>query len=209
MRGLRRTTFRGRPLGHGLAVALALVSYLTTAIGCPLPTILHKDRSQPFPCQDHACGCQSAEACWRHCCCFTPEERLAWAQEHHIEPPAYAEKPRPQGWRTVPLRGQAEGQTACCTTPGHASSTCCSAEPSRPAKDPAPKAGSRWILGLAALHCQGTPTQWLLSGAASPPPIPLDWNPGWPLVGRVQTRDPFASSYPLRPPDPPPRPLPA
>ena len=33
----------------------------------------------PFPCQGHRCGCVSAEQCWGHCCCFTPEQRLAWA----------------------------------------------------------------------------------------------------------------------------------
>src|SRR5947209_7307476 len=41
-----------------------------------------KDRSQPFPCMDRPCGCQSADECWHHCCCTTLDERLAWAHEH-------------------------------------------------------------------------------------------------------------------------------
>lgn len=44
----------------------------------------------PFPCQDCHCGCSTPEQCWTSCCCFTPQERLAWAIEHDVEPPSYA-----------------------------------------------------------------------------------------------------------------------
>ena len=43
-----------------------------------------------FPCQDCHCGCSTPEQCWTNCCCFTPQERLAWAIEHAVEPPSYA-----------------------------------------------------------------------------------------------------------------------
>src|SRR5713101_8440730 len=76
-----------------LWAALALVSFTLSGIGFPLPTENLKDQTVPFPCQDHACGCQSAEQCWRHCCCFSVQERWAWAKTHHVEPPAYAERP--------------------------------------------------------------------------------------------------------------------
>ncbi len=46
--------------------------------------------SDPFPCQDCNCGCLTAEQCWTSCCCYTPEERSAWAIEHGVEPPSYA-----------------------------------------------------------------------------------------------------------------------
>src|ERR1700722_3615938 len=114
------------PLRRRFAAALALFAYLAAALGYPLPASFanHKDRSQPFPCQDHACGCQSAEQCWSGCCCFTPEERWAWAESHHVEPPAYAEKPSPKGWRTVRLRDREAATDATCS--------CCAHEPSTP-----------------------------------------------------------------------------
>lgn len=44
--------------------------------------------SSPYPCQDHACGCASAHECWTECCCHTEHERLIWAIEHGVLPPA-------------------------------------------------------------------------------------------------------------------------
>src|SRR5437764_8818198 len=108
----RRHTLWHR-LGRRLCAGVVLVAYLLTAGGVPLPLPPEKDLSQPFPCQDHACGCRSAEECWRHCCCYTPEEKLAWARAHGIEPPAYAERPAAE--RAEPVcRHCAEHVDACC-----------------------------------------------------------------------------------------------
>ena len=43
-----------------------------------------------FPCMDCPCGCNSAEQCWRSCCCHTLAERMDWAREHGVRPPEYA-----------------------------------------------------------------------------------------------------------------------
>jgi hypothetical protein len=80
-------------LASKLLVGLALLSFTVSGLGIPLPAVSVKDHNVPFPCQDHACGCTSAEQCWRNCCCFTATERWAWAKAHHVEPPAYAERP--------------------------------------------------------------------------------------------------------------------
>src|SRR5205814_10554872 len=96
-----------RPLRRRLAAAAALLAYAATAFGVPLPAATaRKNAGTPFPCQDHPCGCQTAEQCWSGCCCFTPEERWAWADAHHVTPPAYAQRPA-AGWRSTPLRGRA------------------------------------------------------------------------------------------------------
>src|SRR5438105_14669671 len=100
----------------------ALLCYLATAVGFPLPSLVQKDHSQPFPCQDHPCGCQSAEQCWRHCCCFTPEEKWAWAEAHGVVPPPYAERPHGQGWNTPRLRDREESCTRCACGHAHESS---------------------------------------------------------------------------------------
>src|SRR5438132_6551133 len=110
----KRNTF-WRRLTRKLCTLLALVSYLAVGVGLPLPAHAHKDRSQPFPCQDHLCGCQSAEECWRHCCCFTPEQRWAWAEAHHVVPPAYAERPSPPDEQSEPGRqGSGTPAKSCC-----------------------------------------------------------------------------------------------
>ena len=45
-----------------------IVDYLTATFGFPLPSLPGKDHSQRYTCENHPCGCRSAEDCWRHCC---------------------------------------------------------------------------------------------------------------------------------------------
>jgi hypothetical protein len=68
---------RWRALGRRLGVLGTLCAYLAATTGLPLPAGVRKDTSQPYPCQNHPCGCKSAEECWRHCCCMSVEERWA------------------------------------------------------------------------------------------------------------------------------------
>ncbi len=73
-----------------LITTAALAGFLGGLIGVPMPKFqANKDRSRPFPCQDHRCGCISAEQCWRSCCCFTNIQKLAWAEQHGVTPPEY------------------------------------------------------------------------------------------------------------------------
>ena len=88
----------GSPLGRSgashcrRAVALvSLLGYLVALAGYPVSVRPRKVSAERFPCEHHACGCQDAEQCWRNCCCFTPREKFAWAREHHVTPPTYAQ----------------------------------------------------------------------------------------------------------------------
>ena len=125
MRFTRRNTF-WRRLPRRVCAGVSLAAYLVAAVGFPIPAASAAIGGIPFPCQNHACGCQSAEQCWRSCCCFTPEEHWAWAKANHVEPPAYAARPSPsdppapKSWNTPRLRDQAEGQAA----PAHACAEC-------------------------------------------------------------------------------------
>jgi hypothetical protein len=185
-------------------------AYLIATLGLPLPTSVHKDASLPFPCQDHPCGCQTAEQCWRNCCCFTPEERWAWARAHHVEPPAYAEKPTAQGWNTVKLRDRGKTPTPstakrCCSA-HETRPACCQPRAERPAKPSPPERGRvRWGSALAALSCQGLPTLWVGSGAVLPVPPPVTWSVDLTFLSRVPLTDAIAWDVPLSPPAPPPR----
>ncbi len=57
---------------------IAAIAYTVLALGIPLPVPMGKAGKEAYPCMNHHCGCQSAEQCWRNCCCMTLEERLFW-----------------------------------------------------------------------------------------------------------------------------------
>ncbi|HWG42723.1 MAG TPA: hypothetical protein VN688_08050 [Gemmataceae bacterium] len=209
MRAFTRLRF-WRGLRHRFCAAGVCFAYLIATLGLPLPASIHKDASQPFPCQDHPCGCQTAEQCWRNCCCFTPEERWAWARAHHVEPPAYAEKPAAQGWNTVKRRDLAAGKTTraekqCCS-PSAARPTCCKTHADGPAKPSSPKrARLHWGSTLAALNCQALPMLWVGSGAVLPVPPIVAWSPDLSFSSRVPLPCAIVCDVPLSPPAPPPR----
>lgn len=87
-----------------LATVVAFVWGGLGLVGLPKP-----QSSVPFPCMDHRCGCASPEECWTNCCCMSPEERLAWAHEHGVQPPP-----------SIAARVLGTAKPACCqcaTTP--------------------------------------------------------------------------------------------
>ena len=204
-----------RPLAQRLAACLALVCYVTTAVGFPLPALAAKYRGQAFPCQDHHCGCATPEQCWTHCCCFSAEEHWAWARANHVEPPPYAERPKGEGWYTTRLRDQVEGrcphcanseaahataEKACCAS--HKQAACCQKKAASSAKK---SHTSQWLAGFASLKCRGGVTQWLAAGAVAPPPPILTWQHVWPTCAWLSTASDTSSPRSLAPLDPPPR----
>ncbi len=217
MRALTRPRF-WRALRHRCAVAGTFLAYLLVTLDMPLPASVHKDASQPFPCQDHPCGCQTAEQCWRHCCCFTAEQRWAWARAHHVEPPAYAERPvekpapqpAPGGWNTVKLRHRAKPKTEpvaknCCR-PSAGRSACCQTTSDRPAKPlPAQSGRVRWGTAMAAWQCQGGTTLWVSIGAVLPAVLPPAWCPDWSPPSPLALNNAIARAVPRTPLAPPPR----
>jgi hypothetical protein len=187
MRGIRRMKGK-RGLTGKLSVGLALVSF-TTTIGFPLPATNVKNHSIPFPCQDHACGCQSAEQCWQHCCCFTAAERWAWAKAHHVEPPAYAQRPSNE-----------EHEHAGCAVCSHHHA-------SHPAQNSRAKLSSSvgWVLGISANYCGGRIAAWFSSGAVIPPPPVVTWHPSLLPSGRIFPVSLSPVNLSIAPLDPPPR----
>jgi hypothetical protein len=218
-------------LARRLCASVALLSYLATIIGFPLPSLQGKDRSQPFPCQDHPCGCRTAEQCWRHCCCFTPDEKWVWAQAHHVEPPSYAEVSPSKGWHTARLRDQTEGEENACRmcssstekrTEGAASGvgekSCCAARSGVPCCDhgqphrsdtnqPKTKGGLHWVHGISILRCQGLSTLWVSAGAVLAPPSGPAWSAPVNPSGVLSDRDASPVTVPHAPLPPPPRSL--
>ena len=90
MRILSRQFFR-HGIGRRCLCALLLGAYVLTATGIPCRCASGPAKSgEAFPCAKNRCGCDSADRCWRSCCCHTLAERIAWARRHGVQPPAFA-----------------------------------------------------------------------------------------------------------------------
>jgi len=197
-----------RPLPQRLVAGCTVIPYLIASLGLPVPAgAAPKDSSQPFPCQQHACGCQSAEQCWTHCCCFTPEQRWAWAEANNVKPPAYAEKPAGSGWRTARQRDK---ESDNCDY--NQSSPCCRKSTQSAQSSPLPKKNSQgkskkgsWALSVQALACQGHSTSWASVGSVLPSGAAVAWSPCFLPLGRLVCRDEIAFLMSAVVPEPPPR----
>ena len=160
---------------------LAFVSYLAVTVGLPLPLPTLKKSDQPFPCQTRSCGCQTAEQFWTGCCCFSPEERWAWARANHIEPPAYAERPSVrEAVVQLPVEKAEkpdEPSTCCCCSSrneaapeceSQVASSCChkSEEASSPLSPGERGEKERHPLSPLERGEKESPTGWLIGSAA-------------------------------------------
>lgn len=91
MRFLKRKTWHRAARGLvSLTVLLGVCAMMfPLPISPPAVETQEKDDSEPFPCQDRPCGCQSASQCWKKCCCFTNTQKLAWAKSRGVRVPEY------------------------------------------------------------------------------------------------------------------------
>jgi hypothetical protein len=219
MGGFRRKRFWGF-LARKLIAVLALFSYLVTIIGLPVPHFSEKDRTRPFACQDRECGCRNSDDCWHHCCCFSIQERIAWAKNHDVSPPPDIPSETAQGWHVPRLRdrdnGPSQSQQVCekCRQP-HAEDGCiasernrASAEPSKSktccSEKPAKDSGIR-VVGFQTLRCKGFSTQWVVVGTVAPPLTNALWETAL-VPGDWLTSSSFELlSFDPIPPVPPPR----
>jgi hypothetical protein len=200
MLGWKRKTL-WRCLARKLCAALTLLAYVTTAAGLPISQLPPKDRSQPFPCMDHACGCRSAEDCRRHCCCYSAEEKQAWARTHGLESPCCGEPQPARGWNNVRLRDQEAGKSK--TSSGCAA--CRECETRSCAAPQSGRAPSGRTVSVCALRCGGPSTLWVSVGAVLPPPALLTWVYYPVEAERLCLANRFAVALHPLPPDPPPR----
>ena len=67
---------------------LLLAAFVAALLPIPLVSFAPhqvKDLSRPFPCQNRPCGCMSAAQCKKKCCCFSDEQKLAWAKRNDVD----------------------------------------------------------------------------------------------------------------------------
>jgi hypothetical protein len=218
-----RRSVSWRPLSRRLIAAGAILAYLAAAFGLPLPPpAVIKDGGKPFMCQGQACGCQTAEECWRHCCCHTPEERWAWAAEHDVTPPDYAEKPTaktppkrdPAGDAIVsalvdlsaPADTVAAQADSCAPTEADhdACCSCCKDDGSRGMRRALTSTLLRGCV-VSPLRCQGLTTQWVTTGVVPTQPPTHTHRPEAAATGRLFLANFFARRVAQSPPFHPPR----
>jgi len=199
-RRLLRTGRRSLPL-------LALLGFLAGTIGVPLPQLARpgKDRTQPYPCMDHVCGCASAEQCWHSCCCFTNREKLAWAAEHGVTPPAFVlaaaarEKPKVAAGGCCAPKGAV---AACCQ---HESSSCDHDEHHGDTTAEASGSFVTFVLAIQFRKCQGQAELWMALGAVTPPPAKFAVTQESPAVSEAPVLIATLTGISERPATPPPR----
>jgi len=217
-----------------LLTGLAIVAYLTSTIGFPLPVSRAREQSLSSDCQGRQCGCPESERSQQKCCCFP--------HGHKVDSTAVQEKSeiacsscerwvaRPESSKGVPWASRpskTQGVPPKSLTPARGESgskecPSCSQQPiSRPGahpngKDQAEKGDcpssskgqspfSAWVLGVSALRCHGLSTLWIAAGAVLPPPPALTWSPSWPLTGWLGYHDAESNFRVKSPPDRPPR----
>lgn len=130
--------------------AILLVAATVAAL-LPIPLIpisfkSGKDLSRPFPCQHRPCGCRSAEQCKKKCCCFSAEQKLAWAKKNGVEPS-----------EVVDSRALCQLETAAPTK------SCCSSKPVTDQKRSKPISRTvartakchEVVIGVIAQECRG------------------------------------------------------
>jgi hypothetical protein len=195
-----------------MTVIVALCAYLFTAVGMPMPVYRAQQETSgaAYPCQHHACGCPSADQCWKQCCCYTPREKLAWAREHGVEAPAFLVA-------EVAAEEARDMVVAHSADKAPAKRSCCAHHPAGPAHDhscehgcaheeheDAPSLEVTFVSGVMAQKCQGLSTLWTVSGATLPPPRNIIWQFQWDVVEWLACDATLDNSLDSSPPVPPP-----
>ena len=160
------TRFRIARTGRRVMVTLSVIALLGSVVGVPAPLRSSDDAQVDFPCRNRPCACATAEQCWRGaCCCFTMEEKFAWAIANGVRVPSYAGVPL-EGTKTRPTtRAGADRESSA-----HGQGCCPSRTAKREKRPPSPR---KLVIGLFALRCQGQSGALLVLQNLYPPPLPV------------------------------------
>lgn len=216
-----------------MVAGVSLVGFLVAVVGVPLPASRFKPTSRPFPCMNHACGCADADQCWRDCCCFSHEQKLAWAKAHGVQPPGFllalaehehaehAEEGHEREEHDCCRRHSPEARFATkCSAGARKSSgrSCChaaqdchdssaeptGAEPTSAAATATEQTGLTFTLVNNFRKCRGLPQLWSVLGASTAPPRAVRYAFHWLVIEWLSIKSTIALSCASPPPTPPP-----
>lgn len=204
----------------------ALAVYLVALVGFPVPDFAQSTSATAYPCQHGRCGCATAEQCWRSCCCKSLEERLAWARENHVTPPAFVLRQLAETEALAVSKhqetaspntcckhqhGDAEIEKAACDRQsprpetGQASPKSCCSHSGDAAKTAKQSSTTTWFCVVDAAKCSGIHSLWLALGTVIAPPANVDYENELSLTGMVSPAIQYRYAVSLSPPFPPPR----
>ena len=130
---------------------LCLVAFVLAILPVPLSTsfVSQSAISERFPCEKCACGCKTADKCWRACCCHSHAEKLAWAKKNNVEPPDFvvAVAKKEQAERIAPVTGLST--RSCCVGKS------CSTTKTQSSETKVTSKSKRFVIVIDALKCQG------------------------------------------------------
>lgn len=134
-----------------LVVTIGLVGLPLTA---PKPA-----KEGRFPCEQCACGCTTAAACWDNCCCHTDSEKLRWAAENGVQPPEFL----------VARFAASTGITSCSNSQPTEKSCCsrCNKPATAPVTEAAESAPLRLVQIESMAKCRGIKLVWTLLSCMS------------------------------------------
>jgi hypothetical protein len=192
-----------------LVVVVSLAAYLVSALGISLPASASKASDMPFPCQHHACGCATARQCWEHCCCYTPAQKLAWAHENHVDPPAdlVAEVAAQALVHEHDAAGAPCVRRCCAHKDTHSAAEAEDCREHQHGLGDDHQANSpkvTLVIGAQARHCRGLTDLWCVCGAVLTPTV-LEWHFEWNVVEWIAVAERPLPAIDQPPPIPPPR----
>ncbi len=156
-----------RRLHHYVSILLLAVM-IAGLTGLPLikpsPTVEGR-----YPCENCPCGCSSAEFCWDKCCCHSDEEKLQWAFENNVIPPAFLVARVSQATTNVVCNTE-NATKACCCCSKSAKPSICEIQAAPSSAEQAPQESStavRMVLLADAAKCHGVQWLWSIFTAAT------------------------------------------
>lgn len=216
----------------GLAVLLGVCAMLIPLpIAPPTQNSSEKDLSEPFPCQNRPCGCQTAAQCWKKCCCFTDTQKVAWAKSNNVKVPDFVlaaakrEKDAPLKTSAASSKtAEASQNHSCCDKKSSVatSAACCdkkqsvavrnvqscdAAEHTETTSQSSCKksASSKWVMAVYAAECQGQGPFAVCHSCSTIPTRPVLTTTSVEKIETVEIESERLTQLPTRPPLPPPK----
>ncbi len=139
-----------------LICSVLLLVLLLGLTGVPLTRKVPAKEGR-FPCENCPCGCVDADFCWDRCCCHSDADKLQWASENDVTPPAFLVARVTQSAQSARLAGTPSSRRSSCC------SHCTTATPSPASKSPAetPQV-HRLVMLESAAKCRGIELVWSL-----------------------------------------------
>lgn len=191
-----------------ISVVLLLVIALCGII-FSVPKTVVKDRSTPFPCMDCACSCSNSTSCWNKCCCMSDAQKLTWAENHHVTPPAWFLTRFAAGNKPSTIveteDGPATKSCPLCRAAKSAQTVCAGSNAVNTVQAEVPVKVTVKVLAITDRNCNGLNSLFALVSLAMACKFIASWRPEIDVTLAVDSSIDLDSGVAFPPPTPPPQ----